>query len=771
MTSGPPRILIVDDSAEDREAYRRLILRATSDYVIEEADCGEEGLRRCRADPPDCVLLDYALPDIDGLEFLDSLRAEPAGAAIPVVLLTGQGNETVAAEAIKRGAQDYIVKSAATMDSMRLALRGAIDRSVLRRMIERQSAVLDQQTAELREREGIFQLFVERAPAAMAMFDREMNHIAASDRWLEVYGPQGEDIRGRNHYEVYPEIPVRWREVHRRCLAGAVEQADEEEFIRADGTSQWVRWEVRPWRKADGDIGGLLIFSEDITQRKRSDEALRESREYFIRAQEVGQIGWWRLDTVNNILTWSDENYRIFGVPKGTQLSYESFLNTVHPDDRDFVHARWMAGLKGEPYDIEHRIVVGRAVKWVREKAYLEFNEDGALRGGFGITQDISERKQAEDALREAGRRKDEFLATLAHELRNPLAPIRNMAAVLRRIPDSDPKVGAACEVIERQIGQITRLVDDLLDISRIARGGLTIAREPCDLTDVVRCAVEDQRAQMEKQRLRLEAHLPNGPLPMRCDRHRIAQAVQNLLHNAQEFTPEGGAVSVTLSVDAGRAEIAVKDSGVGVPQELLADIFEPFHQGPQPLDRPAGGLGLGLAVVEGVARLHGGEATAANNADGPGAIFTMRLPLEPATAVPTETPNAADAHSRRVLLVEDDPLVADSTRMLLEVLGHHAKVASTGGEALKLARVFRPEIVLCDIGLPAPMDGFAVARAFRQDPALASTYLVALSGYGHKEVVEESRAAGFDLHLTKPVRAERLEQLLSEAPAEVAQV
>ncbi|MHC9063362.1 sensor histidine kinase [Nitrospira sp. CMX1] len=257
----------------------------------------------------------------------------------------------------------------------------------------------------LRESEERLRLFVEYAPAAIAMFDEEMKYLAVSRRFLNDYHVAESDVIGRSHYDVFPDIPDRWREYHRRGLQGEVLREQEDRFERADGTIQWLHWEIHPWYGHGGGVGGILIFAEDITERKRVEEALEQSREDLDRAQEVGQIGWWRLDTRRNVLTWSDENHRIFGVQKGTPLSYESFLAVVHPDDREDVDRQWQAGLRGEPYDIEHRIVVEGQVKWVREKAYLEFNKAGALLGGFGITEDITQRKEAEAALQESEER------------------------------------------------------------------------------------------------------------------------------------------------------------------------------------------------------------------------------------------------------------------------------------------------------------------------------------------------------------------------------
>ena len=235
----------------------------------------------------------------------------------------------------------------------------------------------------MRESEARVRLFIEHAPASIAMFDHEMCYLAASNRWKQDFGlPDDMVIIGRSHYEVFPEIPERWKAVHRRGLAGETLNADEDPFERLDGTTQWLKWEVRPWFNANGQVGGILTAAEEVTEHMLAKKALRESREDLNRAQAVGQIGSWRLDVNRNVLTWSAENHRIFGVPEGTSLSYETFLDAIHPDDRDYVDTQWQAALRGEPYDIEHRIVANGQVKWVREKAYLELDAAGKLRGG-----------------------------------------------------------------------------------------------------------------------------------------------------------------------------------------------------------------------------------------------------------------------------------------------------------------------------------------------------------------------------------------------------
>ena len=248
-------------------------------------------------------------------------------------------------------------------------------------------------------------LFVEQAPVAIAMFDRDMRYVAASGRWLTYHGLGDASVVGCSHYEVSPEIPERWKEVHRRCLAGETVQEERDPFARADGRLLWLKWEVRPWRAAGGSIGGIFIVVEDVTATVKAEQAMCESQEDMNRAQAVARTGSWRLDVNRNELTWSAETFRIFGISPETKLSYESFLAAVHPDDKERVDLAWKAALAGAPYDIEHRILVDSETKWVRERAGLEFDAAGKLLGGFGTVQDITDRKRAEERLRESEER------------------------------------------------------------------------------------------------------------------------------------------------------------------------------------------------------------------------------------------------------------------------------------------------------------------------------------------------------------------------------
>jgi signal transduction histidine kinase len=377
---------------------------------------------------------------------------------------------------------------------------------------------------------------------------------------------------------------------------------------------------------------------------------------------------------------------------------------------------------------------------------------------------DAALQRQA-DALKEADRRKDEFLALLGHELRNPLAPLRNALHVLRLQKGDPTRVDWAGGLMERQVQHMTRLVDDLLDITRISRGKITLQRERLDLGQLVREAVEDRRGSLQEAGLALTLDLPAEPLWVEGDPTRLAQVVGNLLHNAIKFTDRGGQVTVRVARDAegGRAVVTVRDTGIGIEPELLARVFETFMQADRSLERSRSGLGLGLALVKGLVELHGGEVRAASPGLGAGAEFTVWLPSAQAPAPngePSE-PSPLTARSLRILLVEDNRDSAASLKMLLELFGHQVAVAHSGPAGVETAQRERPDVVLCDLGLPG-MSGFAVASQLRCDPQTARARLLAVSGYASESDQQRCREAGFELHLTKPVDPVELQRLLA---------
>jgi two-component system CheB/CheR fusion protein len=374
--------------------------------------------------------------------------------------------------------------------------------------------------------------------------------------------------------------------------------------------------------------------------------------------------------------------------------------------------------------------------------------------------------REAAEALREADRQKDHFLAMLSHELRNPLAPIKNSLAILERVAPGGEQAKQAHQIIDRQVGHLTRLVDDLLDVTRISRGKVRLRREPLDLRELLIRSVEDHRFAFVANGVELATALTEEAVVVEGDWTRLVQTVGNLLDNAVKFTPRGGHTLVSLGRDArsGEAVIRVRDTGAGIAAEMVPRLFEDFTQDDGTLARSRGGLGIGLALVKGLVEMHGGRVSARSDGRGKGAEFEVRLPgwhgVPGTLGQDIRKPIAAPA-PRRVLIIEDNPDAAESLRLVLEARGHQVEVAHDGPAGTRKARELRPEVVLCDIGLPG-MDGYQVARAFRRDEALRSACLVALTGHSLAEDIAHAREAGFDHHLAKPAALEVLDAILA---------
>ncbi len=382
--------------------------------------------------------------------------------------------------------------------------------------------------------------------------------------------------------------------------------------------------------------------------------------------------------------------------------------------------------------------------------------------------REISERRRSEAALADASRRKDQFIAMLAHELRNPLAPIRNAAEAL-----ADPELPTAqrmrlIEIIARQSGHMTRLVDDLLDVSRISRGQLQVQKQKVCLCELVRSTAHDQRALFERAGLTLRAHTPEHSLWASADATRVVQALSNVLHNSLKFCERGSSVEVTISLDADdMAKITVRDDGPGMSAHMLGHAFESFAQADQTISRSRGGLGLGLAVVKGVIELHGGRVLAESEGPGTGTCISLWLPAERPTQPSASSPARPLTGGLRILLIEDNADAAEVLGMLLELLGHEVQIAGDGRAGIALAHSCRPDVVLSDIGLPGGVDGYQVARRLREAERAQSGQtvrctMIALSGYGQESDKQRALEAGFDAHLTKPVDRAALESMLS---------
>ena len=422
--------------------------------------------------------------------------------------------------------------------------------------------------------------------------------------------------------------------------------------------------------------------------------------------------------------------------------------------------------LAGEQVQYERLVrYKGMGERWVRN--HFSPTSDG--RGWITVISDIHERKLMEQTLREADRRKDEFLATLAHELRNPLAPIRNAVAILGRKGPLDPELTWSREVIDRQVDQLTRLIDDLLDIARIASGKLRIRKERIPLERAIDMALETSRPQINAAGHRLSVLLPSERVTVEGDAARLAQVFSNLLNNAARYTEAGGEIALNAEVDGGEILVTIEDNGIGFPPEVGERLFDPFSQLTASDGRAHGGLGIGLSLVQGIVALHGGSVAARSAGPGRGSEFVVRLPL-PSFALGSEQPHAARARASvaapgmRVLVADDNRDAADSLQRILALYGYDVKVAYGGAEALAASEAFRPHVAVLDIGMPGA-DGYDVARQLRERLG-NGVKLIALTGWGQDGDRRRAMEAGFDFHLTKPIDPGMLNDLLAQAAA-----
>jgi PAS domain S-box-containing protein len=492
------------------------------------------------------------------------------------------------------------------------------------------------------------------------------------------------------------------------------------------------------------------------------EELLREREARFRHlADALPQIVWTALPT-GELDYINSRGPEYAGVPVERGLR-DRWLEFVHPDDRPRVWQQWTGCVRsGEVYDAEYRLRRGDGVyRWQLVRALPVWNAQGSVVRWFGSATDIEEQKRAQQAALEEDRRKNDFLAVLSHELRNPLTPIRNAAYLLRQTTPASPAFDRALTMLDRQVALLARLIDDLLDLSRIAHGKVLLKKEPFDLAAAMRTLLDDRRESLEAGGLRLDALLSERPLWVEADFARAAQAIGNLLDNAQKYTDRGGTIRVEAGAEGAMAAVVVKDTGIGMAPETLARVFVPFEQGRGPAVGGRGGLGLGLSLVKSLAELHGGSAEAHSDGAGRGSRFTLRIPLAAGPARAADPPaSRGPAARRRILVVEDNPDAAESLRMMLELDGHQVEVVASGEEGVARARAARPDIVLSDVGLP-DISGYELARALRADPAVGAR-LVAITGYGQAKDREEALRSGFEHQLTKPFGHRELHELLA---------
>jgi two-component system, chemotaxis family, CheB/CheR fusion protein len=538
-------------------------------------------------------------------------------------------------------------------------------------------------------------------------------------------------------------------------------QVHEREVLDREGRHHLLR--IHPFRTADNRIDGAVIVLFDIEQvtsqaaRLRQKAALIDlSSDAIIARDRDSVITLWN-HGAQDMYGWSaDEaigkvSHALLQTSPGGGTDIDALLRSHDRWQGDVTHTR----RDGTRILVESRHVVHRA-------------ENGEVLGILEINRDITDRQRMIDELAAADRRKNEFLATLAHELRNPLAPMSSGIHVLDAIGNQEPRATEARDAIKRSIDHMTRLIDDLLDISRISRGHIELRRESIDIGAAVKEVLETFQVVAGASNRELSVRLPREPLYVDADRVRLTQIVENLLHNAVKFTDDGGRIEIVADRDAGWAVLKVRDSGIGLAAENLSRIWDPFVQADTSLERVRGGLGIGLALVRSLVELHGGTVAAHSDGVGKGAEFAVRLPIsagKPAVAR-TERPRErqpapAVLSGRRVLIVDDNVDAANSLAALLKLMGSDARIANDGPGALRVAGEYQPDIVLLDIALPG-MNGYDVAQALRRDSRNGKSLIVAVSGYGSQEAVQRSVEAGFDAHFVKPMDISQLEAFLA---------
>jgi len=577
---------------------------------------------------------------------------------------------------------------------------------------------------------------------------------------------------------VHPEDRQRAeQDVYRAFVDG--EFSSEWRTVWPDGGVRWLQAQGKVFFDKAGQPLRLVGINMDVTERKRAEEELRASERRLEIALDAAKLGSWHVDFGANEMTCSAACKANFGRAPDDNFTYKDLIETIHSDDRERVlKAVEQTARNREEYQDEYRVIwPDGSLHWIAARGRCAYGADGQPLYFDGVTLDFTERKRMEEslrcqteALREADRRKDDFLATLAHELRNPLAPILNAVRILALRGDDPVIVAQTNEVMDRQVQQMVRLVDDLLEVSRIGRGKISLQKTPVDLAEVVAIAVETSRPLVEAHRHTLTVSLPQRPAPIEADAARLAQVLVNLLNNAAKYTEDGGRIDLIAECANGEAALRVRDNGIGIAPERLPSVFDMFAQIEGETDRSQGGLGIGLTLARRLVEMHGGKIEARSAGLGKGSEFLVRLPAapEPLAASALNPAEHSSAHvansSRRVLIVDDNADSAESMAVLLRLYGHDVRLAHDGLAALEEARAFRPDIMFLDLSLPK-MDGYEVARRLRPEPAMRGMTLVAMTGYGREEDRQRTQKAGFHLHLVKPVDFDMLDELLLSLP------
>lgn len=573
------------------------------------------------------------------------------------------------------------------------------------------------------------------------------------------------DIAGQGFEAMLDNVYNTGKAVVARSIKASI--TDPNTAIAAD---RYMDLLYQPLFHADGSVSGIFAQGHDITETYLAQQAQRDSEQRLQDGMLAARMVIWDLDLVSGKVQFSANATAVFG---GDWTGVGSVWESIHPEDMPRLHAaRARAITQRSSYRETVRLIRpdSGAILWLDVRGQIVCNADGTVASVRGVSVDISERMRAEEDLRQADRRKDEFLAMLAHELRNPLAPI-SAAAQLLRMAALDPAIiRKTSDVISRQVAHLTRLVDDLLDVSRVTRGLIELERKRLAVQDIVADATEQTQPTILARHHTLMLDVPSAPIELIGDHKRLVQVLTNLLTNAAKYTPDGGRLTLSVATDADHVVIDIKDNGIGIASDLLPHVFDLFTQAERTPDRSQGGLGLGLALVATLVALHGGTITANSSGKGLGSTFRLRLPRaldrpQQATSPPSAALQSRNATGLRLLVVDDNADAAEMMGAFMESAGHQVSVEYDPYRALERARIEAPDVCLLDIGLPG-MDGNQLARCLRILPELEHTKLIAITGYGKQFDRDQSIAAGFDHYFVKPADPAALVALLGQVQA-----
>jgi PAS domain S-box-containing protein len=646
--------------------------------------------------------------------------------------------------------------------------RTASDHASLARL-QRRIAALERENAALREREAAWRLrerdltdFVDNAVVGLHKVAADGTIVWANSADWELLGYTREEYVGRNIAEFHVD------QESLGCIMGQVVEGralrEQPAVLRCkDGSLRHVLISSNAHFE-DGAFVNTRCFTLDVTQHRLTEAALHEARTYLAAIVESSEDAIIGMDLAGRINSWNRGAEAIFGHAREEMVGkpiYTIVPPELHPEEREILD-KLRAGGRIEHYETVRvrrdgaRRDISLSVSPVRDPM-------GTLVGVSKVARDITERKQAQRDLAEEARRKDEFLAILAHELRNPLAPIRYALTIARQARLTDAQRRRSDEVIERQVEHMSRLLDDLMDVSRIARGHVELRKKWIDLTSVIGAAIDAARPLLDRKGHTLSLDLPREALRLEADPVRLTQILSNLLTNAAKYTDRGGQIQLRAWREGGSIAVAVRDNGIGISPEMAPRLFGLFAQAAPALNRSEGGLGIGLALVKGFVEKHGGTVQVHSEGTNQGSEFVVRLPTGRGSA---ERPEARDdgkgigAKRLRVLVADDNEDSAQTCAMLLELWGHEVRTAGNGEEALAVAEQFRPEVALLDIGMPQ-LSGYEVAERLRQCPWGRGATLIAVTGWGQEDDKQQANQAGFDHHLTKPVDPKELQPLM----------